>query len=584
MIIDDIKIDFGYADKTIQEEFDQGTATIMMNYLHELANSTAVWNDDLSFEKLTILYTNYIKLDGTFKHPEKGKKYNIGYTVDNASHTSNIITVQFSKPHFTYATVIKNHDDYGILSGYIIYTLSNGTTKRIDIGGNNYQPIFSHVEYIENFTKVQIYVTEWNRPNRAGEIKYIQFALNDKFKGSDIISVSSSMTNAITSENTPSGELTCSVFDPNREFLISEFQNISPVIKDKVKASVYIKRNNENIYRFFGDYYTSETLSTEDNMVTTFTGYDYLSKLNDSYFSTGVVTYHKPLSTWLQEAFTNKYGFIVVPDASMGNIYSSGYITEVPTREAVRLVLEAANCVAYYDRDLNRIVATTLSEYESLQSTIQKNQIVANTLQYEDNNILGVDVTAYDYSAVLKEQGIGYIAETVIGQKDVEIPYEIVYSNFPVDVSTVQVFIDTTQPVINTRNLIYSDKIIVYLTALQPNVSTFITVTGCPYSVIQTHVIRGQQAETRNRIIQNNYLITNVPSLGTDLGARVADYQYKCLYNQKNFKAELFADFDIWVNNTVKMSTEEKKHVVQKVIYELSSNENYFEIEGITSD
>ena len=178
---------------------------------------------------------------------------------------------------------------------------------------------------------------------------------------------------------------------------------------------------------------------------------------------------------------------------------------------------------------------------------ISADDIVEGSYSIENSDkYFGVNVTKYTFSAASAEQELGHLDEIGLTEEPQEI--EIVYSEYPAVISTIQVFVDTSSSATITATKIYSDRCIITLTGTAGD-TTFVTVTGKPYNNATTAVTRGSTAKNI-KTIESNYLITG------DLADDVADYQYERVVNKYNHSVEIVSSTDYDLGDHVEIDTE----------------------------
>ena len=216
----------------------------------------------------------------------------------------------------------------------------------------------------------------------------------------------------------------------------------------------------------------------------------------------------------------------------------------MPHREALRLIAEAGNGILVIDANGN----IALKKHTPTEKgEITADDVVEGSYSVENSDkYLGINVTKYTFSAANAEQELGHLDEIGLTAEPQEI--EIVYSEYPAVISTVQVFVDTTSSATITATKIYSDRCIITLTGTAGD-TTFITVTGKPYNNATTAITRGSTAKNI-KTIESNYLITG------DIADDVADYQYERVVNKYNHSVEIVSSTDYDLGDHVEIDTE----------------------------
>src|SRR5699024_5114382 len=124
-------------------------------------------------------------------------------------------------------------------------------------------------------------------------------------------------------------------------------------LQEGLKVTVYVKKRGSTTYVPFGNYYSETTDVSENGQVITVSGYDELYSLGDTTYRNGIVYPNgRSLYDWAQEVAEDA-GITLSIDSAFQNIISTGYITEVPHREALRLIAEAGNGILVIDANGN---------------------------------------------------------------------------------------------------------------------------------------------------------------------------------------------------------------------------------------
>ena len=343
-----------------------------------------------------------------------------------------------------------------------------------------------------------------------------------------------------------------------------------------LKVVIYVKKRGSNNYVPFGKYYSDVTEVTENGKIITVSGYDQLYELNDSTFKKGIVYPEgRSLGDWAEEVAEDA-GIILGIDTVFYSIISTGYITEVPHREALRLIAEAGCGILVIDKNGNLYLRQHIP---NKKGTISKDDIVEDSYNLiNDNKYLGVDIIKYTFSAASSEQELGYLEEVLLTKEPQEI--EITYSTYPAVVSTVQVFTDTSTSAKISNIRIYSDRILFDISGNTGD-TTFITVTGKPYNSATTDITRGGISKNIKKI-ENNYLITG------DIADSVAEYQFSRVVNKYSYNAEIVTETEIDISDeiilnaeNVARATEGSTVYVTKVGFDISYENQSETIEGV---
>lgn len=549
MIIDGVRVNYGIIDQTIQDDTITPSASENSAY----SNVNIPLESGVTYDKIAYLEKDYFKLDGSHVFPVSGNTYNVGWESESLSDTSgNIneyIEYVFSNTHDSYGVQIRFPDDCPADTFTLAYYKDNTLVGTITVTGNTYTT-YSNYDVRLEWNKVRLTFSKIN-PQQRARLWQIVFGINDTYDEDLLISVSASRTTDLTGDYDDSGEFSFQLFNDGR-FDIRTINDLPIGLQEGLKVTVYVKKRGSTTYVPFGNYYSETTDVSENGQVITVSGYDELYSLGDTTYRNGIVYPNgRSLYDWAQEVAEDA-GITLSIDSAFQNIISTGYITEVPHREALRLIAEAGNGILVIDANgniaLKKHTATEKGE-------ITADDIVEGSYSVENSDkYLGINVTKYTFSAASAEQELGHLDEIGLTAEPQEI--EIVYSEYPAVTSTVQVFVDTTSSATITATKIYSDRCIITLTGTAGD-TTFVTVTGKPYNNATTAVTRGSTAKNI-KTIESNYLITG------DLADDVADYQYERVVNKYNHSAEIVSSTDYDLGDHVEIDTENAAEVFRE--------------------
>ena len=541
MIIEGVRINYGIIDQTIQDDTITPSASENSAY----SNVNIPLESGVTYDKIAYLEKDYFKLDGSHVFPETGNTYNVGWESESLSDTggniSEYIEYVFANIHDSYGVQIR-FPDYCVADTFTLAHYKDNTlVGTITVTGNTYTT-YRNYDVRREWNKVRLTFSKIN-PQQRARLWQIVFGINDTYDEDLLISVSASRTTDLTGDYDDSGEFSFQFFNDGR-FDIRTINDLPVGLQEGLKVTIYVKKRGSTTYVPFGNYYSETTDVSENGQVITVSGYDELYSLGDTTYRNGIVYPNgRSLYDWAQEVAEDA-GITLSIDSAFQNIISTGYITEVPHREALRLIAEAGNGILVIDANgniaLKKHTATEKGE-------ITADDIVEGSYSVENSDkYLGINVTKYTFSAASTEQELGHLDEIGITVEPQEI--EIVYSEYPAVTSTVQVFVDTTSSATITATKIYSDRCIITLTGTAGD-TTFVTVTGKPYNNATTAVTRGSTAKNI-KTIESNYLITG------DLADDVADYQYERVVNKYNHSVEIVSSTDYDLGDHVEIDTE----------------------------
>ncbi len=541
MIIDGVRVDYGLLDNTIKNDTITPTSSGNSNY----SNGANTLNDSIYRDKITYLEKNYFRLDGSHVFPVLGSTYNVGWESANISdangNISEYIEYVFANPHDSYGVQIR-FPDYCPADTFKISYHNGSTIIGTRTVTGNVDTMYRNYDVRLGWNKVRLTFEKIN-PQQRARIWYIVFGINDTYSEDMLISVSANRTTDLTGDYDDSGEFSFQFFNDGR-FDIQTTSEFPINLQEGLKVIVYVKKRGSDSYIPFGHYYSESTTVADNGKTITVSGYDELYTLGDTTYRNGIVyPAGRSLYDWAQEV-ADDAGIELTIDDAFKNIISTGYITEVPHREALRLIAEAGNGILVIDANGN----ISLKKHTPTEKgKLTADDIVEGSYSVENSDkYLGINVTKYTFSAASAEQELGHLDEIGLTADPQEI--EIVYSEYPAVTSTIQVFVDTTSSAQITSTKIYSDRCIITLTGTAGD-TTFITITGKPYNNATTAVTRGSTAKSI-KTIENNYLITG------DIADDVADYQYERVVNKYKRSAEIVSSTEFDLGGRVEINTE----------------------------
>ena len=541
MIIEGVRINYGVIDQTIQDDTITPSASGNSPY----SNANIPLQSGVTYDKIAYLEEDYFRLDGTHIFPVSENTYNVGWESASLSDANGNINEYIE---YIFANT---HDSYGVQITFPTYcapdtfTLAyynNDTLVGTRTVTGNTSTTYSNYDVRLQWNKVRLTFTKVS-PQQRARLWQVVFGINDAYDEDMLISVSASRTTDLTGDYDDSGEFSFQFFNDGR-FDIRTINDLPIGLQEGLKVTVYVKKRGSTTYEPFGNYYSKTTNVEENGKVITVSGYDEFYRLGDTTFRNGIVYPDgRSLYDWAQEVAEDA-GITLSIDSAFQNIISTGYITEVPHREALRLIAEAGNGILVIDANgniaLKKHTATEKGEITA-DDIVEGGYTIENSDKY-----LGINVTKYTFSAASAEQELGHLEEIGLTAEPQEI--EIVYSEYPAVISTIQVFVDTASSATITATKIYSDRCIITLTGTAGD-TTFVTVTGKPYNNATTAVTRGSTAKNI-KTIESNYLITG------DLADDVADYQYERVVNKYNHSAEIVSSTDYDLGDHVEIDTE----------------------------
>ena len=386
-----------------------------------------------------------------------------------------------------------------------------------------------------NFNKIRIEIVDTQSENEYAEIENIAFYLKKTELGENsIYSVSMRKSFDITAESDSDGECQFAFRnDFSTPYGDKEISTISDTLKQNQKVKMSVKYINKSAYSTFGFYKTKEIYGEEKDEVINVNAVDALVAASETYYKNGKVYPNgRTLYDWAQEILADA-GLKGIIDEELKNIISKGYITEVPHREALRLIAEAACGVLFVDNN-GKVNIKILSYISGTGTEINaESDIVDGSLSITNpEKIQGINVPYYAYIPQEYSCELGYIESMVL--TDTPQKVDITYAQFPVDTESVAVYLLNSIAEISEQN-VYSDRIEIFVKAKagKEGERTFITVTGKPYDTTVAE-IKTSEATQNIKNIENNYLITDL-----SMAQNIADYQSKMLVNNYKYSFEI---------------------------------------------
>lgn len=606
MIIDGVQIDFGIIDQTIARDNFTG-ATGGDSPYSAIENTMNVTDQQY---KIAYLEQDYFLLDGSFTLPDKDK-YDVGYESDDLSNENG----EFSTDEYVEYKFDNIHVSYGIQ----LYFREDCIAKDFSISFYKDDEFIDSIEAKNNTdTRWTDYtaVLDWNRiritfikvnPGQRARLSEITFGINAHYTEDNLISVSASQRTDISGDYNDCGEFSFTFFNEKLDML--NVKGLAMGLMEWLRTKIYVKYHGEDDYKLFGEYFSETADVSEKGKTVSITGYDRLYLLNESYYNRGVV--HEEgwtLGEWAEDV-ADDAGIAVIIDAEFYEIISYGYITEVPHREALRLIAEAGNGVLIVEPTgeihLSKLKITDKGE-------LSDDDITNDGLDIENpEKYLGVNVNAYtflmtkkyyededEFKTDMKE--LAYIEE--VGLTDEPQTIDIVYGTYPVWIGDLTVKVEGVEEVVQTPQIFvntaytnaeivegsvnrYADHI-TFQIRMKPKTDptydphktqnyTWIIITGRPYNTAATNVTQGSLVKDVKEI-KDNFLIT------PNIAQSVADYQYESVARKYNYRAEIVVDEEIKIGDRVEI--QDNKVIVEGVKFNISYGEHNVTIEGIDED
>ena len=555
MIIDGVRINYGVLDQTIEED--------------TITDMTSGDSDYSDAQK------DYFLLDGSHVFPETGNTYNVGWESASLSDTSGAvdeyIEFTFQNLHGSYGIQLQFPDDCPADTFTIAYYNDDELVGTRTITGNT-ATAYSNSDVRLNWNKVRITFTKIN-PQQRARLWMVSFGVNEIYNEDMLASVSASRTTDFSGDYDDSGEFSFQFFN-NGRFNIHFTEELPIGLQEGLSVTIYVRKRGDTAYTLFGTYFSETTEVAENGQVITVSGYDPLYQLDTSTYKKGIVyTNGRSLAAWAQE-IADDAGITLEIDSAFQNIISTGYITEVPHREALRLIAEAGNGILISKP--NGTIALKVHTPVN-NGTLTADDIVERTYTTEnEDKILGVSVTRYSFNASSTEnEELGNIEGITLSEATETI--EIAYSNTPIVTDSVQVSITSgTAQITDTK--VYADRCIITLTGAVGAVIS-LNVTGIVYNIAESYVTAGSTVKNI-KAIKDNYLITG------NLAQSVANHQYNRVANKYTHSMEIVKDTvyelgDEIIVNTGDTAASGKAQYISSVSFELDSKNNTMTLETV---
>lgn len=569
MIVNDVKIHYGVFDESIVA--DERTADASSESLY-VEDKTSLLNIE-DREKLAWLEKDYFILDGTHVFAEDDKKYNVGWESLQFSNENGeideYIQLNFAQLHSSFGIVIYFADNSLVEDFTVTYYNDDTLIRTHDITGNNALKV-TMLDIIEAWNKVRITVKKTRIQQRA-RIMSISFGIGSDIDKNSIINVSAGTVTDISSDTFTCGEFSFQFYNAGDVFNIEDIRDMPLALQESIMATIFVKFNNSGQFITFGKYNSTDIKIEEKGKIITISGYDELYNLNNTVYKRGkIYPEGRSLKDWALE-IAEDAGVDVIIDDDFANIISTGYITEVPHREAFRLIAEAGNGYLWIDSDsvihIDKYLASEVK-------TVNTDEIVKDSLNIDSTErSFGVSVSRYAFSPTkdLVSGGLGYLEEVALTADEQEL--EIVYSQYPAVVDTIQIYVDPTSSAVLSDIRIYSDRCVLKLRGTDGD-TTWVTVTGKAYNQAIITDSAGSLLKSFKKI-ENNYLITG------EIGKAVADYQSTLVLNRYTHTAEIVSDEVVELADRVLLN--DNTIVVENVNFVVEYGEQTVNIGG-TSD
>lgn len=570
MKISDVKIHYGIADDSIAEDVRTENASSESAYVKDKDSLLAVSTK----EKIAWLEKDYFLLDGKHIFPEGNEKYDIGWESLNLSTESGTINeyiqFNFEQLHSSFGIVLYFAENSVVSDFTVDYYKDTALVRSHPITANKSAKI-TILDIIEEWNKVRITITKTQESQRA-RLMSVSFGIGSDIDKNAIINASAGVVTDISADSFETGSFSFQFFNDGGVFAIQDIRDMPLALQESIMVTIFIKFNNSGQFTTFGKYNSTEIKIEENGTIITISGYDELYNLNNTIYKKGIVyPQGRSLKAWAEEVAEDAEIDIIVDDY-FDTVISKGYITEVPHREAFRLIAEAGNGYLWID---NNSVIHISKFAENTVPEITRDEVVQDTLNIDSSErYFGVQVARYAFSPTkdLVSGGLGYLEEVALTEDEQEL--EIVYSQYPAVVDTVQVLINPTSSAVLSNLKIYSDRCVFNLRGNSGD-TTWVTVTGKAYNSAIIYDSAGSLLKSYKKI-ENNFLITE------NLGKTIAEYQNSLVSNRYVCTAEVVAD-NI-VNLADKTIIDNSEVVIEKINLSVAYGEQEVLVGGTSND
>ena len=569
MLLDGVRVSYGVVDQSIYDDTVTDNSSDKSEYAAAENTITAADRVQLSY-----LEKNYFLLDGTFVFPEADTAYNVGWEsaaiADDSGAINSYIEYQFANVHDSYGIQLIFPPYCAAKDFTIAYYKDTALVGSVTVNGNTLQRYANYDARLQ-WNRVRITFTKVN-PKQRARLWEVTFGVSDEYDENTLISISASRSTDFSGDYDDCGEFSFQFYNDGR-FNIKDINDLPVGLQEGLSVIVYVRKKGSTGYTPFGKYFSENTAVEDNGRTITVTGYDELYGLNDSTYRNGIVYPNgRSLKAWAEEVAADA-GIELTVDSAFNSDISTGYITEVPHREALRLIAEAGNGVLIIDKSGSLSLVKSAIKTDR---TLTADDIVDGGYSVDNTNkYLGIQITKYTYGAAKESVELGHLEEVLVTSEPQEL--EIVYSQYPVLVDTVKVFTES-ESVSITDKKVYADRIAFKVSA-NTNITSFITVTGTPYNTATTTVTRGSTVKNIKKI-ESNYLITG------SLADTVADYQYGRVVNKYNRSVSVVTDTEIDLGDRIDIVTENTRAtgdtvLVNKVGFSMAYGEYEETVEGV---
>lgn len=524
-------------------------------------SDTANLDNLLNKKKGAYLEKDYFVLDGTHTFLTAGD--DVGWESSNLSDTDGVIaeslTFEFEHTHDSYGLTV-NFPTNSFAKDFTITYYSGASLLKTVTVTDNETANYRDNSDVFGWDKIVIAITKVN-PQQRARIWSVVFGINEEWNGDDIIKITASKCTDLTAEKVESGEVEFDVYNDG-VFDIQDIKDLSPEVQRNIGIEVSFRRSGA--YVKFGSYKSAGVQVADKGKLITITGYDDFNRLGQTYFEIGKIpSAPKSLGAWAEEVAAD-CGLELEIDASLYDIYSSGYIGYVPHREALRLIAEAGNCILVVDSDGKNYIKPHVP---SVYGAITDDNLIADSGEISNADKLdGVVVERYTYALSSTASGLAEIQGIALTGSPQTIWID--YAVYPAEVDSIASSANIT--IDNEASVWYSDRAKIVFTGTASETG-WITILGYAYNTSTTSYTEGSSGNVKtisNRLITEDSVATSVLA-----------YQWSRSENKYKYTADVYVDSDGNLGDSA--TYDDNTIYITKITRSIDSDEASETVEGV---
>ena len=524
-------------------------------------SDTANLDNLLNKKKGAYLEKNYFVLDGTHTFLTAGD--DVGWESANLSDTDGVIaeslTFEFVNTHDSYGLTV-NFPTNSFAKDFTITYYSGASVLHTTTVTDNATANYRDNSDVLGWDKIVIAITKVN-PQQRARIWSVVFGINEEWNGDDIIKITASKCTDLTAEKVESGEVEFTVYNDG-VFDVQDIKDLSPEVQRNIGIEVSFRRSGA--YVKFGSYKSAGIQVADKGKLLTISGYDDFYPIGQTYFEIGKIpSAPKSLGAWAEEVAAD-CGLELEIDASLYNIYSTGYIGYVPHREALRLIAEAGNCILVVDSDGKNYIKPHVP---SVYGAITDDNLIADSSEISNADKLdGVVVERYTYALSSTASGLAEIQGIALTGSPQTIWID--YAVYPAVVDSIAASTNIT--IDNDASVWYSDRAKIVFTGTA-NETGWITILGYAYGVSTTSYTEGSSGNVKTI---SNSLITE-----DSVATSVLAYQWARAENIYKYVTDVYVDSDVNLGDSA--TYDDNTIYITKITRSIDSDEASETVEGV---